>query len=123
MNRATRYGAPFGLLLLEVEGDPSRPGRTLDEGLTHVPAAIRSTDLGGALAPGVAAVLLPHQDLAAAVTAKGRILERIARTCPVSMQWRSTLLAHPEHAAEISNLLTSGWSEGDRPEMDLGVAS
>jgi hypothetical protein len=123
VNRATRYGAPFGLLLLEAESEPGRTARIALEATAHVPAAIRSTDLGGALAPGVAGVLLPHQDGAAAATARARILERIARTCPPSRRWRSTLLTYPDDAAEISNLLTSGWSDREGPEAAIGATA
>ena len=123
VNRATRYGAPFGLLLLEAEVGPGKPARLADEGITHIPAAIRSTDLGGALGPGVAGVLLPHQDAEAAVTARARILERIDETCPASVGWRATLFCYPEHAAEISNLLTSGGSERDRPDSAMTASA
>jgi hypothetical protein len=123
VNRATRYGAPFALLLLEAEAQPGKPARLAEDATVHVPAAIRSTDLGGALAPGVAGVLLPHQDAAAAATARARILERIARTCPPALRWRSTLLTHPEDAAEISNLLTAGWSERAGPDAAIGATA
>lgn len=123
VNRATRYGAPFGLLMLKVDIEPGKPARLAEEGLTHISAAIRSTDLGGALGVGIAAVLLPHQDAEAAATARARILERIARTCPPSVRWQSVLLCYPEHAAEISNLLTSGGSERHRPDSAIGATA
>jgi hypothetical protein len=118
VNRATRYGVPFGLLLLGADVEPGKPARLVDEALSYVPATIRSTDLGGALGPARAGVLLPHQDAPAAATARARILERLARGCPKSIRWQSELLCYPEQGAEISNLLTSGWTERNRPDAD-----
>jgi hypothetical protein len=112
VNRATRYGAPFGL-----------PARVAGDGLSHIPAAIRATDLGGVLGSHRAGVLLPHQDYDAARTAKARILERIARSCPACIRWESTLFAYPEDAADVSNLLTGGWIELGQPGQQVeGVA-
>ena len=53
VNRSTRYGTPFALLLLEatVETPSNRPQRQLAEAANTVPQAIRSTDLGGIIAP------------------------------------------------------------------------
>ena len=115
VNRATRYGAPFGLLLLEAAPEAGKAPRAADDGLSYVPAAIRSTDLGGVLGARRAGVLLPHQDAEAARIAKARILERIACSCPAAIRWESTLFSYPEHATEVSALLTGGWVEGGLP--------
>lgn len=123
VNRATRYGAPFGLLVLEAEADGERGPRLAADATSHVPAAIRSTDLGGALAPSVAGVLLPHQDAEAAVTARARILERLARASSAPVRWHSTLLTYPEDAAAISNLLTSGWSDREGPRAAAAASA
>jgi GGDEF domain-containing protein len=108
VNRAARYGAPFALLMLEAEAAPGKLSRLTDEALSYVPACIRSTDLGGALGRGAAAVLLTHQDAEAAETARARILDRLAAVLPSGIRWRTELLCYPEHSAEISNLLTGG---------------
>lgn len=122
VNRATRYGAPFALLLLDAEAPSGRSAKLLDEAVSYVPAAIRSTDLGGVLGRGAAAVLLPHQDSQAAYIARTRILERLTVTCPREVRWHTQLLSYPEHGAEISNLLTGGWTERHAPRApsDLG---
>src|SRR5690349_9977721 len=78
VNRAARYGAPFGLLLLDAEAPSTKASKMLDEAVSYVPATIRSTDLGGVLGRGSAAVLLTHQDAEAAQVARTRILERLA---------------------------------------------
>jgi hypothetical protein len=109
VNRATRYGAPFGLLLLDADVPPGKPARLLDEADSYVPATIRSTDLGGMLGRGAAAVLLIHQDADAAEGAKLRILERLAAACPKELRWQAKLLCYPGDAAEISHLLAGGW--------------
>jgi len=111
VNRSTRYGTPFALLLLEADA----PSKAATDASSYVPAAIRSTDLGGALASGRAGVLLTHQHAAAAEQARDRVLRRLAEACPEGLEWRSTLYCYPEHAAEISDLLTSrgGREAGD----------
>jgi GGDEF domain-containing protein len=112
VNRATRYGSPFALLLLEgqVETPNARPQRQLEEASAAVPPAIRSTDLGGIIAPGRVAVLLTHQDAESAEQARDRILERMAANPAPGVRWLPRLLTHPEDAAEISFMLTTGWS-------------
>ncbi len=119
VNRAARYGAPFGLLLLSAEAEPGKPSRLIDEAPSYVPAAIRSTDLGGVLGRGAAAVLLTHQNAAAAEQAQLRIIDRLTAACPDAVRWRAELLTYPEHRAEISHLLTGGW----RPHARAWVAS
>lgn len=109
VNRAARYGAPFALLLLNVDVPPGKPAKLTDEAPSYVPAAIRSTDLGGALGRGAAAVLLTHQDGEAADVARARILERLGATCPAGVAWKTELLCYPQDGAKISNLLTGGW--------------
>ncbi len=108
VNRATRYGAPFGLLLLDADAPPAK-SKLLDDAVSYVPAAIRSTDLGGAMGRGSAAVLLTHQDAEAADVARERILERLASTCASGITWRTEMLCYPDDSAEITNLLTGGW--------------
>lgn len=113
-NRSTRYGTPFGLLLLEAE--PSRGGHSLkhlEEAAATVPQAIRSTDLGGIVAPGRVAVLLTHQDAESAQQARDRIIERMGGASANGVRWTPRLLTYPEDAAEISMLLTTGWQNGD----------
>jgi hypothetical protein len=111
VNRATRYGAPFGLLLLEAEeAGTARAKRSSADPISLIPPAIRSTDLGGFIAPGRAAVLLTHQDAESAEQARDRILERMGAN-DVEIRWQSRLLTFPDHAAEISRLLTTGGEE------------
>jgi hypothetical protein len=109
VNRAARYGAPFGLLLLYAEVAPGKSSRLIDDAPSYVPASIRGTDLGGVLGRGAAAVLLTHQDAAAAERARLRVLERLTAACPPGIRWRTELLSYPENGAEISHLLTGGW--------------
>ena len=111
VNRSARYGSPFALLLLEAVAPSSASQRQLTEAAGGVPAAIRSTDLGGVIAPGRVGVLLTHQNVEAADVAKVRILERLADSTPKGIRWAPRLLCYPEDGAEISNLLTSGGSE------------
>jgi GGDEF domain-containing protein len=113
VNRSTRYGTPFALLLLEAEAE-SRPGRRqkqLDEAAGAVPPAIRSTDLGGIIGPGRVAVLLTHQDAESADQARDRILERMAAGETQGVRWQPRLLTHPEDAVELAHLLTNGWQD------------
>jgi len=111
VNRSTRYGTPFGLLLLEgqVEAPAGKPLRQLEEAGSTVPRAIRSTDMGGIVAPGRVAVLLTHQDAESAEQARDRILERMTAAGTCGVRWLPTLLTYPEDAAEIATLLTTGW--------------
>jgi hypothetical protein len=122
-NRSARYGHPFGLLLLEAETKAGGGQRVLDEAMTKVPAAIRSTDLGGVLGTGRAGVVLPHQDAASAQAASARIVERLDASCRGSVAWHARLLCYPGDGAEISNLLTVGWTErrsrDGRPSVEL----
>jgi hypothetical protein len=55
--------------------------------------------------------VLPHQDAASAEAATERILERLAKGGPAGVGWHSRLLCYPGDAAEISNLLTVGWTD------------
>jgi len=111
VNRSARYGSPFALLLLEAVAPPSASRRKLAEAASGVPATIRSTDLGGVIAPGRVGILLMQQNVEAADAAKERILERLAGSVPKGVRWAPRLLCYPEDGAEISNLLTSGGSE------------
>jgi hypothetical protein len=115
-NRSARYGHPFGLALLEAEARPGTPPRSIEEAAAAVPAAIRSTDLGGTLGVGRAGVVLPHQDAASAEAATARIIERLTKSAPAGVVWHARLLCYPGDAAEISNLLTVGWTERRKPE-------
>jgi hypothetical protein len=118
VNRATRYGTPFALLLLEAGHDGSgvktKRGGSDPTGL--VPPAIRSTDLGGYISPSRAAVLLTHQDAESAEQAQERILGRLA-AANGDIRWIPRLLTFPDEAAEISTLLTRGW------EAEAGAAA
>jgi hypothetical protein len=111
VNRAARYGAPFALLLLEIGPLPGAPARAVDEAAGQVPAAIRSTDLGGMLGAGRVGVLLPHQDVAAAELARERILARLDAASTKGVRLETQLLHYPGDGADISNLLTSGWRD------------
>lgn len=111
VNRATRYGTPFGLLLLEAEVRAGAPARASDEATAKVGKTIRSTDLGGRLASGRVGVLLPHQDLPSAERAVARIVEGVTKRGPGGVAWRTRLLSYPGDGAEISKLLTTDGSE------------
>ena len=121
VNRAARYGAPFGLLLLEIGTLPACPARAVDEAASRVPDAVRSTDLGGMIGAKRVGVLLPHQDVDAALLARERILERLDAASPKGVRWESRLLHYPGDGAEISNLLTSGWRERRAADEASGV--
>ncbi len=108
-NRSARYGHPFGLVLLEAEPKPGASQKAVADATARVPAAIRSTDLGGLLGVGRAGVVLPHQDAASAEAATDRIIDRLSKVSGVI--WHARLLCYPGDAAEISNLLTVGWTE------------
>jgi hypothetical protein len=124
VNRAARYGDPFALLLLEAEVAPGKPDRLVNEAAAFVPGAIRSTDLGGILGRGAAAVLLTHQDPQAAGAARDRVLGRLSSACPADVEWRSELLCYPADAAGISNLLTGGWERRPgAPRTDVGLSA
>ncbi|MBI5288008.1 MAG: hypothetical protein HY873_03440 [Chloroflexi bacterium] len=113
VNRSTRYSTPFALLLLEgeVEAPAGKPLRQLEEAGSTVPQAIRSTDLGGIIAPGRVAVLLTHQNAESAEQARDRILERMTAAGCNGVRWLPTLLTYPEDAADIATLLTTGWGQ------------
>ena len=113
VNRSSRYGAPFGLLLLDARSEPGAGRHAVEAAVSRIPAAIRSTDVGGALAPGKAGVLLLQQDVAGAEQATARVLERLRPATPGGVSWATRLLCHPRDAGEISNLLTVG--SGERP--------
>jgi hypothetical protein len=120
-NRSARYGHPFGLVLLEAEPKPGTSQRAVQDAASRVPGAIRSTDLGGLLGVGRAGVVLPHQDAASAEAATERIISRLSGNQGVV--WHARLLCYPGDAAEISNLLTVGWTErrksDGRAEIEL----
>ena len=106
VNRSARYGAPFGLLMIDCVTPPGSPAKLLDDAAGRVPAAIRGTDLGGIVAPGRIGIVLPHQDAAAADAAQVRIMERLAASAPRGVRWEARLLCYPGDGAEISFLLT-----------------
>ncbi|MHB8376937.1 MAG: hypothetical protein ACYDEB_08280 [Dehalococcoidia bacterium] len=110
-NRAARYGIPFGLFLLELERETTKPAteRTLEEAMALVPAVIRSTDLGGAVGAGRVGIVLPHQDAAALDLAAARIVSKLDESRVHGIRWSARMLSYPRDAAEISNLLTHGW--------------
>lgn len=121
VNRSARYGAPFGLLLLEATAAPGSHRRAVEQAAAALPAAIRSTDLGGILGDARAGIMLTHQDATSAETAAQRILERIEHGKPHGVTWEWRLLTYPHDGAEISQLLTTGWvrppAEGARHGM------
>ncbi len=122
-NRSTRYGTPFGLLLLEgrADGAGGKSERQLVDAAATVPQAIRSTDLGGFVTPGRVAVLLTHQTAESAQQARDRILERMtAAGGSAAVRWSARLLTYPEDAAEISQLLTTGWGAGEAGGREAG---
>jgi len=121
-NRAARYGHPFGLALLEVERKAGAGHHAVGDAIARVPAAIRSTDLGGLLGLGRAGVVLPHQDAASADAATARIIDRLEAMTGEAVTWHARLLCYPGDAAEISNLLTTGWPDrrtGERSGVQL----
>jgi PleD family two-component response regulator len=115
VNRASRYGEPFGLLLLDLDAGGDATRRDIDEAGTQVPGAIRGTDLGGTLGPGRVGVLLVHQDARSAELARERILGRLDKACGPNIRWSPRLYVYPDDGAEISNLLTAGWAERQAP--------
>jgi len=121
VNRAARYGAPFALLLMEIDTPPACPARSVDEAASLVSDAIRSTDLGGVIGAGRVGVLLPHQDVDAAQLARDRILERLDAASPRGIRWEARLLHYPGDGAEISNLLTTGWRDRRAADETSGV--
>lgn len=108
VNRSARYGAPFGLLLLEASGDDA----AAKHALATLPRAIRGTDLGGRLGPHRAGALLMNQDIAGARAASERVLERL-EAADARARWETRLLTYPEDGGEISMLLTTGWEPTD----------
>ena len=121
-NRAARYGHPFGLALLEAKCKPAVAGqRAIEDAVARVPEAIRSTDLGGLLGQGRVGIVLPHQDPASAEAATGRIIDRLEAATGAAVTWHARLLCYPGDAAEISNLLTTGWTERRTGEGRTGV--
>lgn len=111
VNRSTRYGTPFGLLLLE--GQPkagAHSSRAVQGATSLIPAAIRGTDMAGQLGPGKVGVLLTHQDNVSSQQARDRILERMEAAGAFShVEWQQRLLTFPEDAAEISFMLAGTW--------------
>jgi len=113
VNRSARYGAPFGLLLLETE-QRSAPRKATEEAASRVADAIRRTDLAGRLGIGRVGVILFEQDEAGAETAVERILERLAAHSSAAVSWAPNLYCYPRDAAAVSSLLTQGRVEGER---------
>lgn len=122
VNRSTRYGHPFGLLLLECEAAPGSSPRVVQEAAGRAAGVIRGTDIGGSLGVGRAGIVLPHQDIADAQRATARIVTELDRSSPGGVRWHTRLLCYPGDGAEISNLLTSGWIERRADERDWPVA-
>lgn len=117
VNRSARYGAPFALLLLEARPEAGVGHRSIEQAASRVPAAIRGTDIGGALGEGKVGVLLMQQDEQGAETATARVIERLVPGQPHGVSWVSRLLCYPRDGGEISSLLTVGWAE--RPSRHL----
>ena len=116
VNRSARYGAPFGLLLLDAHAPEGASRHAVDEAVSAITGAIRATDLGGLLGRGSAAVLLPEQGAGSAAAATSRILERL-KPRSGGVTWTQRLLSYPGDAAEISHLLTSN------PTDEAGVVA
>jgi hypothetical protein len=110
VNRSSRYGSPFGLLILEAE-PPGASRKTLDEASSRVPGAIRGTDLAGRLGGGGAGVMLLEQDADGAAAGTERILTLLAAR-PSPITWRANLYCYPRDGASISNLLTRERGDG-----------
>ena len=106
VNRSSRYGNPFALLVLEPE-QAAAPRRVVEDASSRLADAVRSTDLAGRLDGGVVGVILFEQDVAGAETAVQRILERLADRSSV-VSWRTNLYCYPRDAFAVSNLLTQG---------------
>lgn len=105
VNRSSRYGNPFGLLLLDIEDDGASR-KAVEESASRVAEAIRSTDIAGRVSLRRVGVILLEQDGPSATLGAARIVELISARSPLS--WRSTLYCHPADGAAISNLLTQG---------------
>jgi len=114
VNRSARYGNPFGLLILDVEGD-GMPRRVVEEGASRVADAIRSTDIAGRLGSARVGVILMEQEAQAAAAGAERIVELLSERSPIA--WRSDLYCYPTDGAAISNLLTLGRVEGDHRQL------
>jgi GGDEF domain-containing protein len=114
VNRAARYGNPFGLLMLDIEGD-GLPHRAVEEGVSSLADAVRSTDIAGRLGSTRAGVILMHQNGETAAAGVDRIIERLSARS--ALVWRSSLYCYPTDGAAISNLLTQGRAEGDRRQL------
>lgn len=121
VNRSARYGDPFALLLLETTADVGEHRCSLEDAAATVPAAIRSTDLGGLVGPGRVGVILTHQPATSAVMAAERIIQRLDTSRPRGLRWESRLLCYPDDSAEISHLLTAGWDAGRDWGLDSAV--
>lgn len=121
VNRSARYGDPFALLLLEIAPEDSDAHRSLEDAEATVPAAIRSTDLGGLVGQGRVGVILTHQPATPAIMASERIIERLAESRPHGLRWVSRLLCYPDDSAEISHLLTAGWTAGRDGALDAAA--
>lgn len=118
VNRSARYGAPFGLLLLDAE-DCDASKRALNAAAACVPAAIRATDFGGIIGPGRVGVILVEQDEASAELARARVLERVDESLPRGVRFDAHLLCYPRDAVGISALLTGGWPQGQNGRAEL----
>jgi GGDEF domain-containing protein len=114
VNRSARYGNPFGLLMLDIEGD-GIPHRAVEEGASRLADAIRSTDIAGRLGSARAGVILMEQNAETAAAGVDRIIERLSARS--ALVWRSSLYCYPTDGAAISNLLTQGRAEGDRRQL------
>jgi hypothetical protein len=113
-NRSSRYGNPFGLLMLRGDFE-GLTERQQCEALAGVARAIRSTDVGGRLNHSKAAVILLEQDAISAQAAAERITQRLG--AEASTRWSTDLYCYPGDAAAISNLLTQGRAELERTEL------
>lgn len=124
VNRSTRYGVPFALLLLDINAAPSMPPRQVEEAAGTVRKAVRATDLAGRIGPGRTGVLLPHQDVASAALARARIVGSLDGLSPRGFAWEARLLCYPGDGAEISRLLAGpGVRASDTLAADVGESA
>lgn len=114
VNRSSRYGNPFGLLVLAPE-QPAAPRRVVEDACSRVADTVRSTDLAGRLDEGGVGVILFEQDAAGAEAAAQRILEGLAHRSPAVI-WCSNLYCYPRDGFAISNLLTQGRANIERQQ-------
>lgn len=106
-NRSSRYGSPFGLLLLEANCTEGASRRAFSDAAEQVAGAIRSTDLAGLIGAERIGILLVEQDGEGAGAAAERVLRRLEPSLPRGLSWTRRMLNYPKDGGEISQLLTT----------------